>query len=343
MDSQCNRLSIFRSSFLSQWSDRSDILFTFQRSSLWSLHKCRCIIMWWCSQCKSELHPSRYKSLASWAIDMLKVDDCNVEGNDTELIFKIRDTMNATGRPMVFSDCRNGCMNDAWHKRTNWEPWCVELANSWRISTDINSGWNSLIHNLECGIGFGAYAQPGAWTDLDLLEIDIRGMSIRNENDTVRIRQNEAHFGLWSIMSSPLILGMNISNLSKTVMGIISNKHAIDVNQNYLNHGGDEILYFNISDAFRTEYSELKAKNGNATQLFYKPMPKEIGDAAILYLNKNESMNHTVSLQFNQLPLPQADVNYALQCDCIDIWEDEQYKATGMNKLVLETTSCTFI
>ena len=103
---------------------------------------------------------------ASWGIDMLKIDDCNVKGNDTEVIFEFRDTMNATGRHMILSDCRNQCMNDAAHGRTNWQPWCVDLANSWTISTDINPGWNSMMHNLECGIGFGKWAQPGAWTDL---------------------------------------------------------------------------------------------------------------------------------------------------------------------------------
>ena len=124
------------------------------------------------SSCGHDLNSSEYfiqqdiDLFASWGIDMLKVDDCYVEGNDTEVIFKFRDIMNSTGRRMVFSDCRNQCMNDAGHGRTNWQPWCVNLTNSWRISTDINPGWNSMIHNLECGIGFGQWAQPGAWTDL---------------------------------------------------------------------------------------------------------------------------------------------------------------------------------
>eukprot|EP01084_Bolivina_argentea_P103179 184842_1 len=279
---------------------------------------------------------------ASWGIDMLKVDDCNVKGNDTEVIFKFRDIMNATGRPMIFSNCRNQCMNDAEHDRQNWQPYCVDLANSWRISTDINPGWNSMIHNLECGIGFGQWAQPGAWTDLDLMEIDIEKLKIRNENDTVRILQNEAHMGLWSIMSSPMIIGMNISNLSSTVFNIISNKYAIDINQNYLNNGGDEIIYFNISNEFRQQYMDLKTKNNNQTQLFYKPMPKIVGDGAILYLNKNLSVNYTISLDFKDLPL-NVNNNTQLQCECIDIWGNKTYKATGINELIMLPSSCTFI
>ena len=174
------------------------------------------------------------------------------------------------------------------------------------------------------------------------MEIDIEQFRIRNENDTVRIRQNQAHFGLWCIMSSPMLIGMDLNNLTKTVYDIITNKDAINVNQNYLSNGGDEILYFNISEQFRQEYMKMKEGNNNQTQLFYKPMPKNIGDAAILYLNKNETLNYTVSLQFNQLPLT-TDSTDALQCDCIDIWENKTYKATGLNNLILPTTSCKFM
>ena len=174
------------------------------------------------------------------------------------------------------------------------------------------------------------------------MEIDIEQFRIRNENDTVRIKQNQAHFGLWSIMSAPMVIGMNITNLSKTVYDIIANKDAINVNQYYLSNGGDEIIYFNISDQFRQEYMKMKEGNNNQTQLFYKPMPKEIGDGAILYLNRNLTLNYTISLQFNQLPLTM-DNKDALQCDCVDIWENTTYKATGLNSLVLAPSSCRFI
>ena len=174
------------------------------------------------------------------------------------------------------------------------------------------------------------------------MEIDIEKLKIRSENDTVRIKQNQAHFGLWSIMSSPMVIGMNVTNLSKTVYDIITNKYAIDVNQNYLSNGGDEILYFNISDAFRKEYIAMKQSNNNETQLFYKPMPKNIGDAAILYLNKNLTLNYTISLQFNDLPLTM-DTTDQLQCECIDIWDNTTYKATGINNLILPPSSCKFI
>ena len=177
----------------------------------------------------------------------------------------------------------------------------------------------------------------------DLMVIDLESLRIRNDNDTVRIKQNEAHFGLWSIMSSPMIIGLNVTSISKVVYNIITNKYAIDINQNYLNNGGDEIIYFNISDSFRKEYIKMKEDNNNQTQLFYKPMPKNIGDAAILYLNKNLTLNYTVSLQFNQLPLSMVNNNNELQCDCIDIWDNTTYKATGINDLVLSPSSCKFI
>ena len=96
----------------------------------------------------------------SWGMDMIKVDACAVKGNDTEIIFKWRDQLNATGRPILFSDCRNQCLTN------NWKPWCIDLANMWRISGDIGPHWSNMLHNLDATKSFGKYAQPGAWNGI---------------------------------------------------------------------------------------------------------------------------------------------------------------------------------
>ncbi len=46
---------------------------------------------------------------------------------------------------------------------------------------------------------------------------------------------NRAHFGAWSITSSPLILGLDVTALNKLepVLDIISNPDAIEVNKAY--------------------------------------------------------------------------------------------------------------
>jgi len=276
---------------------------------------------------------------AEWQIDMIKVDNCDVVGNTTQIIFNWRDALNATGRPILFSNCRNGCMNDADHGRTNWEPYCVNLSNTWRISTDINAGWGSILHNMDCAKSFGVWAQPGAWNDLDLMEIDIGQFSYSNyhpSNATVRalrLQMNEAHFAIWSILSAPMIVGMDLRVIDDDIVKLITNKDAVAVNQNYLNHGGDVITEFNITDVYRKMYEEQSMKNDNQTELFYKPMPKEIGDAAVLMLNRNKTASYETSVPFNQLPLTD-NHDDALQCTVHRIFGDEddvvatQYNST---------------
>lgn len=46
--------------------------------------------------------------------------------------------------------------------------------------------------------------------------------------------QNRAHFTMWCILASPLIAGNDVSNMSDSTRSILTNKHAIAVNQDKL-------------------------------------------------------------------------------------------------------------
>ncbi|ETO12765.1 hypothetical protein RFI_24610 [Reticulomyxa filosa] len=47
-----------------------------------------------------------------WGMDMIKVDACYVQENETVIMQRWQKMLNATGRPVLLSDCRNGCMHD---------------------------------------------------------------------------------------------------------------------------------------------------------------------------------------------------------------------------------------
>lgn len=68
------------------------------------------------------------KTFASWGVDMVKMDWCGHPGghNATELYGMMRDALNKSGRPMLFSVCEWGL----------YEPWTwgTNTANMWRIS-----------------------------------------------------------------------------------------------------------------------------------------------------------------------------------------------------------------
>eukprot|EP01084_Bolivina_argentea_P317454 550398_1 len=265
----------------------------------------------------------------SWNIDMIKVDDCGVEGNDTEIIFKWRDMLNATNRKVLFSDCHNQCENDPTKSNYSpWQPWCIDLANMWRVSRDIKANWERVLQNHDCTNGLGKWAQPGAWNDPDFLEVDIGDFS--DDGTTKSLLMNQAHFSLWSIVSAPLILGNDLKNMSKKILDIITNKYAIDINQNYLNNAGDVITEFNISQQFRKQYEKQVKSNNNMTTLYYKPLPTNIGDAAILFLNRDNITSYKVFVDFNQLPLSNNN-SEPLQCTVLNIWTNDSTQMTSFN------------
>ena len=82
----------------------------------------------------------------SWDIDMIKIDSCNVEGNITSNIFEFGQLLNKSyqilGKPILFSNCHNGCMNDKSKSKyiiRQWKTYCINKFNMWRISNDKNN------------------------------------------------------------------------------------------------------------------------------------------------------------------------------------------------------------
>jgi len=77
------------------------------------------------------------------------------------------------------------------------------------------------------------YAGPGGWNDPDMLEVETHGGMDYTEQQT--------HFNLWAIMKSPLILGMDILNISSQALSIISNYEIIAINQDLLGVQGHRV------------------------------------------------------------------------------------------------------
>jgi alpha-galactosidase len=53
-------------------------------------------------------------TFAAWGVDYLKVDSCSLDSTPEDVEYeKIRDALNATGRPIFYSLC--GMYTNAWH------------------------------------------------------------------------------------------------------------------------------------------------------------------------------------------------------------------------------------
>ena len=95
--------------------------------------------------------------------------------------------------------------------------WVKDVAESWRISADIYLAWKSIANNISENLYLSAYAGYGHYNDMDMLEIG-RGLSMTEE---------EAHFGMWCIMSSPLLIGCDLTSLPQRSLDLLLNRELI--------------------------------------------------------------------------------------------------------------------
>jgi len=155
-------------------------------------------------------------SYSSWNVDYLKYDNCYapVSLMPQQRYAAMRDALNATGRPILYSMCE-------WGVASVWE-WGQPIGNCWRTTNDISDDWNSFIRVLDNNIGLSPYAGPGGFNDPDMLEVGNGGMT----TDEYR-----AHFFLWAILKSPLLIGCDLTAMSPPTLATLSAVEVIAVNQ----------------------------------------------------------------------------------------------------------------
>lgn len=111
--------------------------------------------------------------------------------------------------------------------------WAKDIAASWRISGDINASWNSIKYVVGKNLYLSAYARDGHYNDMDMMVV---GFEQASPVGGMGLTYNEevAHFGLWCIMSSPLLIGCDLSQMSDSSLQLITNPELIALNQDPL-------------------------------------------------------------------------------------------------------------
>jgi alpha-galactosidase len=161
---------------------------------------------------------------ANWGVDYLKEDWCNtLPGQSSESSYTLmRNALEATGRPIVFSLCE-------WGSTKPWL-WAGPVGNLWRATGDIQDCWNckkdwgglGVSQILDLMNGIESYSGPGHWNDPDMLEVGNGGMT-KEEYRT--------HFSMWALFSAPLLAGNDIGNMSADTKEILLNKEVIAIDQ----------------------------------------------------------------------------------------------------------------
>jgi alpha-galactosidase len=152
----------------------------------------------------------------------VKVDNCFSGTISPKVRYPVmRDALNATGSPIFYSMCE-------WGLDAPWL-WAKDVGNSWRTTGDISDSWDSMTHILDLQTDITKYAGPGGWNDMDMLEVGNGGMTFD---------EYKAHFSLWSLLKSPLLIGADITKMTNDTQTILFAREVIAVNQDALGVSG---------------------------------------------------------------------------------------------------------
>ncbi|KAG7363639.1 alpha-galactosidase [Nitzschia inconspicua] len=222
-----------------------------------------------------------------WKIDYLKYDNCYATGlgNVRWRYRRMHDALNATGRTIFFSMCEWGVEDPA--------TWAMQVGNSWRTTADIGPTWKSITQRLDLNDQWHAYAGIGGWNDPDMLEVG---------NGDLTLAEQRAHFTMWCLIKSPLLLGNDLRSVSPEVIEIISNKEVIALNQDPLgvqgykrwskhvkqsnnnNNNDNEKSYIRNNDRHEEE-SDLEDDNDEVIEVWAGDLSG--GDIAVVLLNRS--------------------------------------------------------
>lgn len=157
--------------------------------------------------------------LDEMGFDFIKVDWCGgvrLGLSEEEQYTKIGNIVDKirreTGRQLVYNICR-------------WQfpgPWAARVADSWRTGADITPDFNSVIHQIDMIKPLARYCSPGHVNDLDMMQIGNGGLTHEEE---------KTHFAMWCMMSTPLMIGCDLTKISDETLEIVKNKELIEINQ----------------------------------------------------------------------------------------------------------------
>lgn len=209
---------------------------------------------------------------ASWGVDYIKVDWCGIEYLDTQTQYRVwSDAIKQTGRPMVLNIAIAAI--ETIENNAVWE-WGHGVADSWRTARDLLDFWDDILRVADINTRYADYSRIGGWNDADMMQVGNGGMDLESYR---------SHFSLWSMMSSPLIAGNDVREMSPEIIKILTNKEVISINQDPL---GEQAKVVAESDGVQVWVKRLYHR----------------GDRAVGVLNRSEQ-EKTYYLHWSDLKL----------------------------------------
>jgi len=157
------------------------------------------------------------QTYADWGAEYLKYDNCGEVNVQSYAKFSaMSDALNATGKKIFFS-----------YEPHLTEPiaWTQYVGNAWRTGHDIGSHFSSMFSDLAINNAWATVGGVGGWNDADMLEVGNKGLTLSEQR---------AHFALWCLAKSPLLIGSDVRSINASSLAILKNAGLIAVNQDSL-------------------------------------------------------------------------------------------------------------
>lgn len=138
--------------------------------------------------------------------------------------------------------------------------WMASTGQLWRTGSNVDAAWKTLLGSIDAVVPLAAYTRPGAFNDADMLQV---GNGALTENE------GRAHFSVWSIFSSPLLAGNDITAMSEATRTILTNREVIELDQDPLGLQGALI------------------RTTGEVQVFAKPLA-QCGARGVVLLNRGD-------------------------------------------------------
>ena len=218
-----------------------------------------------------------------WGFDYIKVDGCGIRGMGAsnpnvasgiyrELapiidfdsiartdIAQVKDLFGQVGSALE----RHNPDNDFVYSLCIWgaadvRSWFGDYGNLSRTSDDIAPFWGRMLHNLDTASRRALYAQPGNWNDPDMLFVGT------GDFDADHMVEARSHFGLWAMLSAPLIIGYDLRQATPEQLALLGHAELTAINQD---PGGHQAVLAYDTDEVQIFVKTL-ADGGKAVALF---------------------------------------------------------------------------
>lgn len=226
--------------------------------------------------------------LNHWNYDFIKVDWCGGRAlnlDEQTRYTEIGSMIKMLNSNVGFNVCR-------------WQfpgKWVTQVADSWRISGDIDNTFASILTIIDLNADLWPYSSLGHYNDMDMLQVG-RGMTYE---------EDKTHFSMWCMMHSPLLLGNDLTTITDETIGIITNKDLIALNQNTFVYQASRLV----------DQGEL--------EVWAKPLVSTMSGKVVVALLNRSDQTEEIAFQLETIGL-KAAAAYTVK----DLWTKENFAST---------------